>query len=320
MPSDLTNIGNFAFGYCSSLTSITIPSGVTSIGANVFGYCSGLTAINVDADNSNYCSADGVLFSKDKTKLVGFPEGKNIAYSIPSSVTSIGDDAFERCSLTSITIPSGVTSIGNYAFERGNLTSITIPSGVTTIGNNAFWFSKGLTSVKILSSVTSIGDYAFGSCSSLASITIPSGITNIGSYAFGSCTNLTIYGYSGSYAQTYASQNGIAFTAISLLPLNISNLSTQKNSGNVSVTAQITNNAPVSETVTVVYAVYNSSTNRLLGTSSGQITLASGAVQSYGSTIAIAKNVSNYTVKVMVFDSLSKLTPLAKSVTYTSGT
>ena len=109
------------------------------------------------------------------------------------SVTSIGDDAFynplSNCSsLTSVTIPNSVTSIGNSAFEGCcSLTSVTIPNSVTSIGNSAFNDCDSLTSVTIPNSVTSIGDAAFEGCSSLTSVTIPNSVTSIGNWAFNHC-------------------------------------------------------------------------------------------------------------------------------------
>ena len=135
---DVISIGEYAFLYCSSLTSITIPNSVTSIGDYAFSYCSSLTSV-----------------------------------TIPNSVTSIGDDAFEFCSsLTSVTIPNSVTYIGEAAFYYcRSLTSITIPNSVTSIGTWAFASCYDLTSVTIGNSVTSIGERAFYQCSSLTSVT-----------------------------------------------------------------------------------------------------------------------------------------------------
>ena len=192
--NSVTTIGDYIFKNCDNLTSITIPSSVTSIGGSAFYYCSSFTEINVDEHNPNYSSVDGVLFNKDQTTLICYPTGKaETTYTIPSSVTSIGDSAFYKCSnLTSIEIPDSVTSIGQLAFYYcTSLTDITIPDGVPSIGRSAFYYCTRLTSINIPSSVTSIGESAFYYCSSLTSITIPNGVTSLGKEAFRSCDNLT---------------------------------------------------------------------------------------------------------------------------------
>ncbi|MBR3826932.1 MAG: leucine-rich repeat protein [Alistipes sp.] len=151
----VTSIGDSAFKYCSSLTSVTIPDSVTTIGDYTFYNCHSLTSV-----------------------------------TIGNGVTSIGESAFRYChSLTSVTIGNGVTSIGKEAFcNCDKLTSVTIPDSVTSIGEWAFRDCSSLTSVTIPDSVTSIGDYAFYDCSSLKSVTIPDSVTEIGAFAFGNCT------------------------------------------------------------------------------------------------------------------------------------
>ena len=188
----VTSIREKTFYKCSKLTSVTIPNSVTSIGVGAFEGCSSLTSINVDPNNPNYISVDGVLFNKDKTTLVVYPGGKQGAYTIPEGIEQIADSAFFDCSsLTSITIPNSVTSIGNFAFTGcTSLTSATIPDSVTSIGNFAFHYCTSLTSVAIPNSVTSIGDWSFQYCTSLTSVTIPNSVTTIGDDAFGRCSSL----------------------------------------------------------------------------------------------------------------------------------
>ena len=187
-------IGEYAFAYCDSIISVTIPDSITYIGDGAFIDCTALTEINVDENNKYYCDIDGVLFSKDKTKLIAYPEGKtDTSYVIPDSVAYIGEYAFAYyTTLTSITIPDSVNSIGEYAFANcTSLTSVTIPDSVTKIGDGAFEYCTALTSVTIPDSVTEIGDGAFEYCTSLTSITIPDNVTYIDTWAFWYCTSLT---------------------------------------------------------------------------------------------------------------------------------
>jgi hypothetical protein len=150
--SSVTSIGNGAFYFCTSLTSITIPNSVTSIGTGPFAACTSLTAIDVNAANANYASIDGVLYDKAIANLIQCPGGWAGAFTILSSVTSIGNGAFSSCtSLTSITIPNSVTSIRDWAFYFcTSLTSVTIPDGVTSIRNYTFYYCTSLTSITFL--------------------------------------------------------------------------------------------------------------------------------------------------------------------------
>ena len=189
IPNSVTTIGNEAFWACKSLISINIPNSVTTIGAGAFRDCDSLTSItipssavtiignpffswhgNLNNESKAFIYEDNVLFNKNKTTLIAY-RAKETNYTIPNSVTTIGDEAFWGCkSLTSINIPNSVTTIGFWAFAGcESLTSINIPNSVTTIGNEAFWGCKSLTNINIPNSVTTIGKRSFSGCINLPS-------------------------------------------------------------------------------------------------------------------------------------------------------
>ena len=212
----VTYIGEHAFEYCTSLTSITIPSGVMGIGDWAFLGCSKLTSITIP----NGMTCIGYRAFEDCSSLTSI--------TIPDSVVDIGYYAFRGCkSLTAINVATGnqdyvsvngvlynkdkttiicypaekndknytlidsVMWIGASAFSGcANLKNIMISDGVTSISPYAFEGCISLTSITMPDSVMLIGDYAFIGCKSLASITICDGVTSIGRYAFENCTSL----------------------------------------------------------------------------------------------------------------------------------
>lgn len=206
----VTSIGRGAFNRCLALTSVTIPSSVSSIGIGAFVECGSLTSIDVDSTNAAYTSLDGILYNKSKTTLIQCPAGKKGSLTIPNGVTRIEESAFETCSgLTSIMLPESVSSIGKAAFRRCFEV-----------------FNGGLTIVNIPNGVTRIEDDTFAVCASLDSITIPDSVTFIGEDVFDDRT--TICGKIGGYAEKYAKEKGLKFSAVSTTTYtNIAYASTQ---------------------------------------------------------------------------------------------
>ena len=187
IPNSVTTIEYNAFNDCDSLTNITIPSSVVTIIDNPFNRWHG----NLNNESKAFIYEDNVLFNKNKTTLIAY-RAKETNYTVPNSVTTIGNKAFSECdSLTSINIPNSVTTIGDWAFAScDSLTSINLPNSVTTIGNWAFEGCNSLTNINIPNSVTTIGNSAFNGCNSLTSINIPNSVTTIGVSAFFDCNSL----------------------------------------------------------------------------------------------------------------------------------
>lgn len=138
---DISAIGKLAFYNCNSLFSIHIPATIKNIGISAFSMCNNLEHIDVDKQNVNYASENGVLFNKARTILVCYPEGKKeTTYVVPDSVKQIGFEAFINCRLQSVILPDEIEEIGDCAFLYcRHLERINIPQSIK-IGRSAFFF------------------------------------------------------------------------------------------------------------------------------------------------------------------------------------
>lgn len=232
IPDGVIRIGMNAFQNCANLASVTIPDSVTSIGGSAFNK----TKLYADQKDSVVyvdgwvCGYNGImpentsLVFKDGTRGIAdsaFLASNLESVTIPDSVKNTGVAVFNKCkSLKSVTIGNGLESINKETFsDCTSLTDVTIGNNVTSIGDSAFYNCSSLASITIPDGVTEIGDKAFSICSSLESVTIPESVTSIKNSAFNNHSDaLTIYGYTGSAAETFATEQGIAFVNIGDVP------------------------------------------------------------------------------------------------------
>ena len=197
LPEKITKIGYAAFSGCSGLTVIDIPAAAKDISGYAFDSCAKLSAINVSEKNKSYCSKDGVLYNKDKTRLIRCP-AVNSGVMIPSSVYEISGAAFEGNSvMTSVIIPSKVSIIGKAAFRNcRKLKNIYVNSGNKNFSSyDGALYNKDKSeilcypcaknsSADIPISVRKIGSEAFYGCTELKNLKLPVYTSEIGSYAF----------------------------------------------------------------------------------------------------------------------------------------
>ena len=161
LPDSVVSIGAGAFLFCSKLTEIVIPAGVTNIEDGAFNGCFSLKSITVNPGNPAYFSMDGVLYDKNRTRLLQYPGGKAGAYIIPKGATIIAHLALWNCPhLTSVTMPEGVTSIGDEEFAACcNLVAVILPASVTNIGQNAFNSCVSMKGIYFCGNAPDYGEY-----------------------------------------------------------------------------------------------------------------------------------------------------------------
>ena len=217
LPDSLTTIEKNAFYNCEKLKSVTIPQNVSSIGLAAFveGLSeSSLTEIKVDPENPYFSEKDGVVFSKDGTKLIVFPSGRSGDYQIPDGTVSVGDYAFYYCvNVSSITVPGSVRSLGEGAFGNcSSLTKAVLKEGLEEIGEYAFQSSSGIRDIIIPASVKSVGKNGLR-LSSECRIRVLSTDTVWADDAFRD--SALIAGKKDSTLQKYAEDRGYTFVELS---------------------------------------------------------------------------------------------------------
>ena len=185
----VTSVDSYGYFDCEHIESVTLPTNTQTIGECTFENCNELSEITF---NSKLTTIRNKAFYNDD-QLTGA--------ILPNSLTALGEDAFYGCtSVSNLTLSSGLTEIHNGTFEYcSSLTKVAIPSGVTAIDQNAFAW-----------------------CTGLSEVTIPASVNNMSDSAFANDDDLTIKGYNGTYAQTYAKNHNIPFVSLGDVPIDTS--------------------------------------------------------------------------------------------------
>lgn len=220
-------IGDWAFSGNRNLDTVTIPESVSVIQENALTQCDSLTDIFVDEENAFFTTYDGMLLSKDGTKLITCPAGKKGTVTIPSSILTLTEYSFDSCDKVTayalngeselysvkdgvlydstgtilvrypqgikgwVEIPVGVVQIGAYSFSGSLADEIFIPYTTTKIGVCAFEHCNNITTITIPGNVKTIAAAAFWSCKNLEKVTLESGCEHIRRLAFSNCKKLT---------------------------------------------------------------------------------------------------------------------------------
>jgi hypothetical protein len=171
VPNAVTKIPAHGLQYgCSKVTGLTISAGVAEIADGAFKGLTSLNTVELASGNTNFVLDDNVLYNSGKTKILLFPQLRTGDYTMPSSISEMGDYQFYNCI---------------------NLTSVTLSNAIQTISQNAFAGCTNLATVTMPASAKTIGQYAFANCSKLEAITIPASVETINNNAFDGCSALT---------------------------------------------------------------------------------------------------------------------------------
>lgn len=162
LPLQTIRIEGDAFKDCSSLSTIIIPALVEKITPS--SGCTALANISVAAGNSHYCSKDGVLLSADGSAILWFPMGKGGAYTLPATVTEVGDYAFRDCSIEKFVFAAGLKSIGKYTFYNSKVKEASLPSTLKQVPTGLFQKCAHLATVHLGQATELLGEYVFDGC------------------------------------------------------------------------------------------------------------------------------------------------------------
>ena len=216
-PETVCSIDWYAFYGCTALTQLVLPASVSYIGHSFVDNCKALQKILVAEGSEYFCNdEEGVLFNKDMTELVRYPNGRIGHYDIPEGVVTIGRAAFKTSrAITSVSIPETVESIQSNAFyEAYNLTAIKLPESLKEIGGSAF-SQTAIKDIVIPAGVEYLGAHALGYGFWQKVVVLnPNCVIEDSFSTLGEAETTTIYALPGSTAETYAQNNGFTFVSL----------------------------------------------------------------------------------------------------------
>lgn len=230
IPDGVTDIGEKAFYYWPRLKTVSFPASLSALGDFVFDGCDVLEAIQVSDENKSFCDENGILYTKDMTKLIKYPPCQPATeFIVPDSVKELAAWSFIGAeNLRTISL-SNVEKFGEDTFYYcTNLEAITIPEAMKEIPEAAFAYCHSLTNVVIPEDCTGIGAYAFLDCTGIRALTVPKSVEKIGEYAMGygydlESESLTILEdfkldvWRGSMGAAYAKANELEYRSHSYL-------------------------------------------------------------------------------------------------------
>ncbi|MBR5524651.1 MAG: leucine-rich repeat domain-containing protein, partial [Clostridia bacterium] len=200
--AEVTTISNRAFRNQTELKSVTLPTTIRKVEEFAFYNCSGLTAVygsehisDIDISAFNDCTALTVIDLSGATAIDDYVLSgcsSLSAVTLCDQLKDLPQGMFANCvALTAVRLPSSLTTIGNSAFQGSGIRQITLPDSVTTISMYAFRYCEALEKITLSKSLKSIAAGVFERCYALNNVVLPSGLESIGRTAFLNCTALT---------------------------------------------------------------------------------------------------------------------------------
>ena len=212
IPDTVESIGNYAFNNCPNLEPFGLPSGLKVLNplfsgspkirtitipaatqaVDGYAFAGDYDWIGVDSGNNYFESVDGVLYSKDRTTLVAWPNGIT-PVAIQPGTLRIAERAFMNNKSTfALVLPAGLQRVGKWAFSGcSGISSLSLPSSMLEIGDGAFRWCSGMESVTFANGIRTIGCEAFMNCTRLSEVVLPPSVTLIATNAFRVCSLLS---------------------------------------------------------------------------------------------------------------------------------